>query len=289
MDDLQTLLINAMFLQSFHPSTLLTGIGPAWALTDVVVFYLVLPVLVFIASRLAGFASTRRGRRVATLIPAAMLLGIGLSGKAVAGFLLTGGAWDASWHAVVERSFWAHADMFALGLALATLRVDSEDAMLRLPDWWRRGALAAVVMIAIPTIAFTVAEGNSDGGGSNLVYDLLMGVVCALFVALVVLPAGNDSTVLVRLLETPVIVAFGVVSYSVFLWQEPVIFWARDHGLTLGEGTGLAVNLVLLTALTFAVSALTYRFLEFPALVRKSKRRTGDPVSRYRAEQTPTP
>ena len=72
LDD-QAFLLNALFLQSFYPSTLLTGIGPVWALTTVVTFYVLLPVLVLIATWSATLARGRRGRRVAALVPAAIL------------------------------------------------------------------------------------------------------------------------------------------------------------------------------------------------------------------------
>jgi peptidoglycan/LPS O-acetylase OafA/YrhL len=268
-------LLNATFLQSFHPSTILTGIGPAWALADVVVFYAVLPLLVLLAYALAKRASTRQGRRLAALAPAALLFVIGLSGKVVATFVVPGRAWDASWHAVIERSFWAHADFFALGLAVAVFRVDSEDGVLRLPRWWWKVATAALLLIALPTAKWTTPEGFADGSLSNSAYDTLMAVVCALFLALVVLPAHEKPTALVRLLEGRFIVAVGVVSYSLFLWQVPLIFWLREQGFTFPGPAGLAGNVVVAGLLTFALSALTYRYFEFPALRRKAKTRPG--------------
>jgi peptidoglycan/LPS O-acetylase OafA/YrhL len=277
LDDPVLLLVNAAFLQSFHPDTVLTGIGPAWALADVVVFYAVLPLLVLLAYGLAKRASTREGRRLAALAPAALLFVVGLSGKAVAVFVLPGAAWEASWHAVIERSFWAHADLFALGLAVAVFRVESEDGVLRLPRWWWKAATAALLLVALPTAKWTTQEGYADGSLSNSAYDTLMAVVCALFLALVVLPAQETPTTLVRLLEGRFIVAVGVVSYSLFLWQVPLIFWLREQGLTLPGPAGFAANVALAGALTFVLSALTYRYFEFPALRRKAKTRREPP------------
>jgi peptidoglycan/LPS O-acetylase OafA/YrhL len=281
------LLINVAFVQNFYPTTLLTGIGPAWALAAVVVFYLVLPVLVLVAAGLAKRATTRAGRTWAALAPAILLAGVGLSGRAVAGFILPGGAWSADWHSVIERSFWAHADFFAVGLAVAVIRVESEEGRLRLPSWWRSAAVGAMLFIALPTAKFTTPEGYADGSLSNHAYDVLMALVCGLFLALVVLPANQAPSILVRTLEAPVIAGIGVVSYSLFLWHVPLVFWLRNHGLTLGGAVGFAVDAALLTAIAIALSALTYRYLEYPALRHKASTRVRRRLDRAIAQPAP--
>jgi peptidoglycan/LPS O-acetylase OafA/YrhL len=62
----------------------------------------------------------------------------------------------------------------------------------------------------------------------------------------------------------------GLASYSLFLWHYPVLIWLRDHDLTLnGKWLALAVNFLLIGLLSGALSALSYRFVELPALRRK--------------------
>lgn len=273
LNDPLLLLANATFLHSFAPDSVLTGISPAWALTDIVVFYLALPVLVLLAWELANRASTRRGKRWAALAPAFALFALGMSGKVVAAVVVPGGAWDASWHAVIERSFWAHADLFAFGLAVAVLRVESEDDALRLPRSWWKAAVPVMLIIALATAKFTEEEWYASGSASNLAYDSLMAVVCAIFLALVVLPAQDRPTLLVKLLEAPFLVTLGIVSYSLFLWQFPIIDWLNGRGLTFAGVHGFAANVALIGALTFLFSAITYRYLEFPPLARKARAR----------------
>jgi peptidoglycan/LPS O-acetylase OafA/YrhL len=77
----------------------------------------------------------------------------------------------------------------------------------------------------------------------------------------------------VRLLETRPLVAAGVVSYSLFLWHLPVILWLQHRGLTFGGWTGLPINLVIVGVVAGGLSALTYRFVELPALRRKRSTR----------------
>jgi peptidoglycan/LPS O-acetylase OafA/YrhL len=71
----------ALFLQDYSPKTLLDGIAPAWSLAVEVVFYVLLPLLVLLAARLASGVRTRARRRLATLTPAVLLLVTGPAAK----------------------------------------------------------------------------------------------------------------------------------------------------------------------------------------------------------------
>ncbi len=62
----------------------------------------------------------------------------------------------------------------------------------------------------------------------------------------------------------------GLASYSVFLWHEPITRLLAARGVTVGGRGGLAVNLVMIAVATGVLAALTYRFVERPALARKA-------------------
>ena len=74
-----------------------------------------------------------------------------------------------------------------------------------------------------------------------------------------------------RALEVRPIVAVGLVSYSLFLWHEPLIRWLREHGMTLSGSAGFVANLVVVGAVAGLLSFLTYRYIELPALRRKAR------------------
>jgi peptidoglycan/LPS O-acetylase OafA/YrhL len=264
----------ALLIQQYHPGTITIGIGPAWSLAVEVAFYLVLPLLALAAIALARRARNRRGRVLALLAPPLLLLLLGLSGKAAAAWWLPGKPLDGylpNWHSVIERSFWAQADLFSFGMLVAVLHVEVSDGRIRLPRNWRRLALGLALLVFIPC-AWTMHRGEL----SYLPQNTGEAFAIALVFASIVLP-DPDRVLLsrsMRVLESRVFLAVGLASYSLFLWHYPMIRWMRDHGLTLAGGWGdLFVNLTIVASLAGALSALTYRFVELPALRRKRSTR----------------
>jgi peptidoglycan/LPS O-acetylase OafA/YrhL len=276
MHDPTLLTRNALFVENYAPSTLGTGIGPAWSLVVEVVFYLSLPFLALFAAVLARRAATRSRRRLAALAPAAAMLVVGLVGKGAAAYLVPPAwpyaGWNADWHSVLERSFLCHADLFAFGMALAVIRVESEDGLLRLPRGWRVAAIVGALSAYLVTAKMTFLDEQL----SYSPYNTLMALAFSLVLALVVLPAreARRPRRIVKILESRPFVGAGLVSYSVFLWHEPLVRWMRMHGLTLGGPGGFFANVVTLAALTGFLSLLTYRFVELPALRRKRRTQT---------------
>lgn len=273
LDHPGVLLSNAALLQNYVPSALDTGIGPTWSLAVEIVFYLVLPLLGWLAAACARRAATRSGRTWAVLAPAGVLFLIGLSNKAIVSWLA---ASPGYWPSMLARSFAYHADLFAFGMALATLRINLADGAVRLPVWWRKATGAALALLVILTVLLS-DHGLLPAWGVVNPYQRLTALSCALLLALVVLPGPAPPTLppLARLLETRLLVAVGLASYSLFLWHEPIVRLLQREHLTVGGADGFWVNLVVLCLLTGALSALTYRCVERPALNRKARDRDG--------------
>jgi len=265
----------ALLLNNYRPTTLLIGIGPAWSLAVELVFYVALPLLVLAAARVARRARDRRGRALALLGPPLLLLVLGFSGKLVAGHVFPAAptaGYGNNLHSVVERSFWAQADLFSFGMVAAVAYVQIADGHLRLPAYWRPLAVGLGLLIFLPC-AWTMHQGEQ----SYLVQNTGEALALALIFAAIVIPeaTGNTRSAALRFLESTPLVAVGVVSYSVFLWHLPVIFWLSDHGLTVAGWGGLLVNLAIVAVAVGALSALTYHFVEKPALRRKHSMRSG--------------
>jgi peptidoglycan/LPS O-acetylase OafA/YrhL len=260
---------NLLLVQGYDPHTLLTGIGPAWSLAVEAVFYLALPGLALLGWALARRATTRSLRRLAVLTPAMLMLALGATGKIAAAHALQPGAfhgWQPDWQSVLERSFWCQADLFAFGMALTVLRVDAEDGIATAARWAR---VAAVPLCLAAFAVGAAVTGLSDELGFSF-YNTLIALAFACLLALVVLPTrGGRPSLLLRVLETRPFVSLGLISYSIFLWHEPLVRWLQQHGLTLGGAIGLVGNTLLLFAAAVVLSTLTYRFVELPALRRK--------------------
>jgi peptidoglycan/LPS O-acetylase OafA/YrhL len=288
LDDPAVLARNAFFVQNYGTpwtGSFFTGIGPAWSLAIEAVFYVTLPLLVLAAFALTRHARTRTDRRIAALTPAALMLLVGVGGKLMT-YLLD----SADLSTVLYWSFLANADKFAFGMAVAVLYVDAEDGFLHVPRWGRTAAAVGLLAVAFPTAKFTANNAVVGADGTNLVYNTLMALVCAGLVALVVLPRreGRHRLTLPGVLETRPLVGAGLVSYSLFLWHEPVVYWLKRHDLTLAGPSGFFFNLLLLATSAGILSVLTYRWVELPALRRKSRqsgRRESMPA--YQVEAAP--
>jgi peptidoglycan/LPS O-acetylase OafA/YrhL len=264
------LLSNAVLLQNYVPASLDTGIGPAWSLAVEVIFYLVLPLLGWLAAVCAKRASTPSSRGWAVLMPVGVIFVVGLADKAIFSWLAGSAGY---WPAMLARSFAYHADLFAFGMALATLQVNLEDGRVRLPVWWRKAAGATLALLVILTVLLS-DRGLLPAWGVVNPYQRLTALACALVLAVVVLPDHLEPTtrpLLSRLLEARLLVAVGLASYSLFLWHEPVVRLLQREHLTVGGVGGFWFNLLLLSLASGGLSALTYRWVERPALSRKAR------------------
>jgi peptidoglycan/LPS O-acetylase OafA/YrhL len=273
-------LLQAFFLvQDYRGSTMVIGIGPAWSLAVEVVFYVALPVMAIAAFRVAR-RQARAGRRALVLLgPPLVLLVGGLLSKGLdqlSSWPPTAGYGD-NLHSVIERSFFAQADLFSFGMAVAVLYVLVTRGDLTLPAHWRRLAVALGLIAFVPC-ASTMHRGES----SYLMQNTGEALGLALLFATVVIPDARDTRPLraVRLLEQRALVAVGVASYSLFLWHYPIIGWLQAHHALLGGWAGLPANIAVTAAIAGALSALTYRFVERPALMRKRSTRDGGPEPR---------
>lgn len=248
-DNLGTALANYGLVQTYIPHTLFSGIGAAWSLTVEVAFYLTLPLLAVLAGRLAH-NRTGRQRLLAFCVPAMVLFVVGIAGKSISHHVVGLTRNPDTWNFVLQQSLLAKADLFAWGMVVAAVTsLLPRERWVRWPT--RRMAIVGVVAILIGTF------------GNNTVF---MAFGCgAILLWNMVSHEGRPSPA-ARFFSLRVVTYLGLISYSIYLWHGPVIFFLDKHGISAHGWFGVVVNPLMVSAVTIGLAAISYRFVEAPAL-----------------------
>jgi peptidoglycan/LPS O-acetylase OafA/YrhL len=268
--------------QGFHPATFATGIGPAWSLCAEAAFYVVLPCVAWLAGRAIVRASGSGRARVWAAAFAPLCLAVmGLIGHVLDAYVFPGplGSFAYGWHSVIDRGFLGQADGFAWGMAVAVLLCYRESGRgVELLTVRRRLLLEAGFLATSVVIVLRAPE----------LISLLLPVPFAFAVAYVALNQHRrDTAPLLRVLDSRVLVATGLASYSVFLWNVPILALMQRWGLVWGGYAGFVPTLALLAVLTAAVATISYRYVEAPAMALARRPPTRSRV--HVADEQPTP
>jgi peptidoglycan/LPS O-acetylase OafA/YrhL len=265
LSDGRTLISDLLLVQTYQPSEIWSGILPAWSLSVEVAFYALLPFLAYGAGKLLARGWT--SRLFAALAPVALMLALGFIGKAgAAAWAGSGRISGNSWHAVIDRSLLTHADLFGFGMAAGLIYVIWQEREAGAPHFVGGGVVGRVLAyLGVPTLVlgfyFLPAY----------VYDSLVAFFCALLLLRVT--AAGRAGAPKRVLHHPWSLACGRLSYSVFLWNFPVLIFFRAQGLLSPDHGALAFvfNLALTVTAVGILSFVTYRFIEVPALRWKQR------------------
>lgn len=127
---------------------------------------------------------------------------------------------------------------------------------------FRRELFAAVglFMVVVPVFAF----------GRSTPFPSLYALVPVLG-AVLVLAFANHSTQVGRVLGCKPLVVIGLISYSAYLWHQPLFAFARLRSLTEPDAWLLAV----LAAMSLVLAYFSWRFVELPFRNRRNIGRSG--------------
>jgi peptidoglycan/LPS O-acetylase OafA/YrhL len=244
----------ALFAQNMSGSTVMKLDPPMWTLAVEVCFYLVLPLLGWLALR-AG-----RTRRMQAVVPVALIV--------------LGTVYNL-WLAIERpglpfaKSLPAMLPYFGCGMLAAVLIHG------RRPG--RRGRLA----LAGGGLALVLADASwhalSDAAGAStdlavVLRDLPAGIG---FGMLLLAAAGADlrerAAGARASLPVRALAGLGIVSYGFYLWHVPVLLWLRAHGLLPLDPLGASVAG---GAASLALATISWRAIERPAI--EWARRTRD-------------
>jgi peptidoglycan/LPS O-acetylase OafA/YrhL len=230
------------YTMNYHPGRA-WWLGHIWSLSVEEQFYLLWPaVLLFLGQRRALWA-------VLTVLALAPIVRIAIV------YLLPSDI------ATIGESFPTIADAIASGCLLALMF-----QKLRCMRWFK--CLMHSPLFFLVPLGAVLLNKVSQGRLGFLIYETLINLALTLCVAYAI-SAGEGMTW--RLLNSGPLVNVGLLSYSLYLWQQPFLDRTSTHWVS-----AFPINLLF----TFAAASVSYVFIEKPFLSLRSMRKTRPLVSR---------
>jgi peptidoglycan/LPS O-acetylase OafA/YrhL len=237
----------ALFAENFSTETIRTVDGPMWSLVIELHFYLLLPLLAWAVVRVAGGSLTRAALAVGALGAASLALWLVQVTFADQASVL--------WAFNLPATFF----FFVAGIELALLRLAWER---RPPAALAGPAGSAPAWLAAGAVVWLVVCWD---------YELqpLAALASFLTVGACVLPLRGQGVL--GGLDWRPLVAVGIASYSLYLWQVPVIDGLADLGAL---PSSFAALLAVLVPACIAIALASYAAVEAPFL--RLRRRWSD-------------
>jgi peptidoglycan/LPS O-acetylase OafA/YrhL len=273
--DWRDLVEHLTFTHVFDSKRIFYTLGPVWSLSLEVAFYLLLVTLGPLGVRACRSLATRRGRVAACAGTCALLYLAPVAWIAVAhhGF----GVPHTDWPVYFGPQ--ARFGGFAVGMGLAVAMVALGPHRGRLRAWQAMG-LQAVCVASLYLLSLASDPENTAFTFYHPIAAALWGV---LLYATLHVRGGPERVRWNAVLRAGWLNHVGLVSYSLFIWHEPIMLQLHRTGLLPGETTAgfwLAVALVLAVAVPAAV--LSYWLIEYPAsLLARLKDSAGRPREFY--------
>jgi peptidoglycan/LPS O-acetylase OafA/YrhL len=250
----QDLVEHLTFTQIFDRERIFYTIGPAWSLAVEVFFYAFLVVLLAVYGRVRAHERSPRVRRALVWAP---VVAVGVASLAYQGWALV--THVPSTHYEVWFNPLAKGTVFVGGmvLALAMIGWNNGHAAQPLPP----RALWSLRLGALALLGWGCAI-RTDSAASSLWWQQLSTVGFVLLLASSVLAPTTARWR--RWMASSVLVWCGLISYSVYLWHEPVLLYLDAHGRL--DHAQAAFPFVALTLLLVSVPVgwLSYWAIEYP-------------------------
>jgi peptidoglycan/LPS O-acetylase OafA/YrhL len=252
--DWRDLLEHLTFTQVYDEQRIFFTIGPAWSLAVEVQFYVLIALFGALLSRTAARAATP-ARRLAPLA----------AGTAV--LLLVSGAWwlvlgVAQDRPAVQYVLWfglpAKLGVFAVGMAAALVVALVPRALGRAATWSLRGAGVATFLLTAHALV------ERESGARDWLFHLLCGLAFALVVVAGALgrPRGSWH----RLSARGVLPWVGLVSYSLYLWHEPLLLHLAGNGLLPAPSpSAFLPSAAIVVPLALLTAWISYWLVEHPS------------------------
>lgn len=251
------------FTQIYHNEQIFYTIGPSWSLAVEVHYYVGTALLIWVLTKVARRVSSRR-RRIALVAAAPLALALAsLAYKAwayyVAGYALDNAAGPK--HYTVYYSALARADGFAFGMLLAVVVVVVGAWRPRGP--WPARALAVVALVPFAWMVTQRGDRPTDTDFVALFYYSWIGFGTVLIMAATVISRPEWPTM--RWMRSRSLQFLGVVSYSLYLWHEPLMLSLEKHHILVFKVEAVwPLSCAALIVVGLCVAWLSYHVIEVP-------------------------
>lgn len=256
------------FTQVFDPHRIFYTNGPAWSLADEIYYYLLLAVLGALAQRHLANLRSRRAKIVALLTGVSLLIMISLGYKLLALLVWRRPATDyPTWFGPLARL-----DAFAIGLLLAIVA----GAGVR----WTRRSIRWTITTGGAALLITALANRPSSEEPDPFVQPVVALGCALILSVPALTTARNPA----WLRWPPLVAVGAMSYSLYLWHEPLLRMLDAMHLLPEAGTTAAfpVTAALLLPVGLVVAWLSDRVIVRPcAKIAASFDARGRPLDYY--------
>ena len=250
--DWRDLLEHLTFTQVFDSKRIFYTIGPAWSLSVEIMFYVALAMITGAVVRACGRRESVRARAWLLALPALAILAVSFAYQAYA-VLIEHAAYDdwAAWFGPLAQ-MWA----FGFGMLIAVgVGVRRERPLPAYPLLAMR-ALAVVLLLGGIALRGT-------GTGTNMLFRDVSGVGYALLVASSVF--APEGALWRRALALRPFLWVGLISYSIYLWHEPILLALNGHHLLSHAPSAFLPTAVLLLVLGLLAGRVSYGLIEAPA------------------------
>lgn len=253
------LLEHLTFTQVFDAEHIFYTIGPAWSLSVEVLFYLFIagfgPLIYLACNRLVMLKA-----QVALLTGAILLIAAVSLGYKWWAFYV----WNIPVAPLPTEGYsiyfglLAKMDTFAIGMLLAVAVVAAKGRA------YFGGLVAWLLRIVGGAVLIWAFIMRVDSPPVELYIHTLSGAGFVMVLASTVL-GTRSGTLWQRILTNPALQFLGLVSYSVYIWHEPLMLELRNHTALINDSpSAFPGNALILVIGSIAIATLSYWFIEHP-------------------------
>lgn len=251
------------FTQIYHNEKIFYTIGPAWSLAVEVHYYVFTGLLVWVLTKFVPSVQSRRRRILLVAAAPTGLMVASLLYKYWAFYIEHLGLdnFPPPHHFTVYYSALSRADGFAYGMLFAVV-------IAVIGNWRPRGPWLARLLVAIALIPFAYmvavrGDRATDPHVVSLYYYSWIGLGTVLIIAAMVL--SKPEWPWMRFCRSKAVQFTGVVSYSLYMWHEPLMLsLEKHHVLNFTNAVTWPLSTLALIAIALVVAWASYHLIEVP-------------------------